>query len=104
MPSQKSVYQPNPAIVRNAYVSSFVQYKQMYQQSLDDPDGFWGEIAKQFHWENPINDGMFFKYNFDIAKGPIFAKWMNGATTNMSYNLLDQNIMNGHGDKIAFYW
>ncbi|KAJ8928991.1 hypothetical protein NQ314_018348, partial [Rhamnusium bicolor] len=104
MPSEKSVYQPNPAIARNAYISSFAQYKEMYQKSIDNPEEFWGDIAKQFYWETPIDINKFFRYNFDVTKGPIFNKWFDGATTNVSYNLLDRNIRNGHGDKIAFYW
>lgn len=104
MPSEKSVYQPNPAIAKSAYVSSFAQYKQMYQKSIDNPEEFWGEIAKQFYWETSIDVNRFFRYNFDITKGPIFNKWLDGATTNISYNLLDRNIRNGHGDKVAFYW
>lgn len=104
MTTQKSVYQPNSALVKNAYVSSFAQYKQMYQKSLDDPDGFWGEIVKQFHWETPIDDANFFKYNFDITQGPIFVKMFNEATTNIAYNVLDRNIINGHGDRVAYYW
>lgn len=76
----------------------------MYLASLNNPESFWGDIAKEFHWENPINYDNFFKYNFDVTKGPIFTKWMNGATTNITYNLLDRNIKNGHGEKIAFYW
>lgn len=31
-------------------------------------------------------------------------KWMEGATTNISFNLLDKNVKSGNGDKIAFYW
>ena len=26
------------------------EYKKMYQHSLADPDGFWGEHAKRIHW------------------------------------------------------
>ncbi|KAG5883509.1 hypothetical protein JTB14_013936 [Gonioctena quinquepunctata] len=104
MPSEKSVYLPHPDISKNAHVSSFEQYKDMHQKSLDNPEDFWGAIAKNFHWETPIDYNNFFKYNFDITKGPIFTKWMDGATTNVSYNLLDRNIRKGYGDKVAFYW
>ncbi|XP_056632408.1 acetyl-coenzyme A synthetase [Diorhabda carinulata] len=104
MPSEKSVYYPDPTVTKNAFVSSLSQYKDMYQASIDNPDEFWGNIARQFHWETPIDYDKFFRYNFDITKGPIFTKWMDGATTNISYNLLDRNVRNGHGDKVAFYW
>lgn len=76
----------------------------MYRKSLDNPEEFWGEIAKQFYWETPANHDRFFDYNFDVTKGPIFTKWLDGATTNVSFNLLDRNVRNGNGDKIAFYW
>lgn len=104
MPSEKSIYYPNSSFTKNAFVSSFIQYKEMYQKSIDNPEGFWGEIAQQFHWESPVPVDNFCRYNFDITKGPIYVKWMDGATTNICYNLLDRNIKNGHGDKIAFYW
>lgn len=104
MPSEKTVYPPNPVLAKNSYISSFAQYCEMYQQSIDNPEEFWGEIAKQFYWETPIDINKFFRYNFDITKGPIYTKWLDGATTNISYNLLDRNIRNGHGDKVAFYW
>jgi acetyl-CoA synthetase len=104
MPSEKSVYLPNAAISRNAFISSFAQYQEMYQKSIDNPEEFWGDIAKEFYWETPIDINKFFRYNFDITKGPIYTKWLDGATTNIAYNLLDRNVKNGYGDKVAFYW
>lgn len=101
--SDKAVYAPDLANARKSYISSMDQYHDMYKRSVDNPDEFWAEIAKQFHWETPVTN-KFYSYNFDISKGPIFIKWMEGATTNICYNLLDRNIRNGLGDKIAFYW
>lgn len=85
-------------------MSGMEQYLEKYQQSIDDPQEFWSEIAKQFHWETPAQQDKFLQYNFDIGKGPISIKWMEGATTNICYNLLDRNIKRGHGESIAFYW
>lgn len=76
----------------------------MYQQSINNPEEFWSEIAKQFYWETAANIDRFFVYNFDITKGPVYIKWLDGATTNISYNLLDRNVQRGFGDKVAFYW
>ena len=44
------------------------------------------------------------KYNFDLKKARIKIEWMKGAKTNISYNCLDRNVENGHGDKVAFHW
>jgi len=51
-----------------------------------------------------VIEDKFFSYNFDLSKGDIFIKWMEGASTNISFNLLDKNVKSGNGDKIAFYW
>lgn len=98
------VFEPNPMISKNAYVSSMDQYRKLHKESLENPEGFWGDVAKQFHWEDPPLPNKFFSYNFDIRKGPIYTKWMDGATTNICYNLLDRNVRNGRADNIAFYW
>lgn len=98
------LFAPNEEISKNAYISSFEQYQEMYKKSIEDPQSFWGTIAKQFHWETESNASDFFSYNFDHRKGSIFTKWMSGASTNLSYNLLDRNVKNGLADNIAYYW
>lgn len=96
-------YPPPSRLLNESHVKSFEEYKQMHQRSVDDPEAFWGEIAKQFYWKSP-QTGKFLDYNFDCRKGRIFVKWMEGAKTNICYNALDRHINNGHGDKVAFYW
>lgn len=98
------VFAPNKEISKDAYIGSFEQYQEMYKKSIEDPQSFWGPIAKQFHWETEAKPNEYFSYNFDIRKGSIFTKWMAGASTNISYNLLDRNVKNGLADNIAYYW
>ncbi|XP_029169750.1 acetyl-coenzyme A synthetase [Nylanderia fulva] len=98
------IYYPNPELTKRSHCSSMEQYREMHKKSVEDPVKFWGEIAKQFYWETPAIDDKFFSYNFDVNKGDVFIKWMEGATTNISFNLLDKAVKSGHGDKIAFYW
>lgn len=100
----EAVFNPKPGIVKRSYVQSMEEYKLLHKKSIENPAEFWGEIAKQFHWETPIDSNKFFSYNFDITKGPIDIKWMPGATTNICFNLLDKNVKCGLGDKIAYYW
>lgn len=104
MPSEENIYQPDVKLARAAHVSSFQQYQDLYKESIDQPEKFWGNISKQFHWETPADPSNFMNFNFDISKGPIFIKFLEGASTNICYNLLDRNIKNGHGDKVAFFW
>uniref|UniRef100_A0A8C2Q6L3 Acetyl-coenzyme A synthetase n=1 Tax=Cyprinus carpio TaxID=7962 RepID=A0A8C2Q6L3_CYPCA len=65
---------------------------------------FWGDVAKDFFWKTKYT-GKFLDYNFDVTKGEIFVKCMEGATTNICYNVLDRNVYERKlGDKVAFYW
>jgi len=102
--SDNAVFYPKPDAVERSYVPSMEEYHRLHKESLDNPAKFWGDIAQQFHWETPSNPEDFCSYNFDRSKGKIFVKWMEGATTNISYNLLDRNVKRGNGEKIAYYW
>ncbi|XP_057680686.1 acetyl-coenzyme A synthetase, cytoplasmic isoform X2 [Corythoichthys intestinalis] len=87
-----------------AHVPTFEKYKEMYMQSVQDPDKFWGDMAKEFFWKTKHN-GRFLDYNFDVTKGDIFIKCMEGASTNVCYNVLDRNVHDRKlGDKVAFFW
>jgi len=97
------LFQPPESLKNESHVKSMDQYREMYQRSVDDPEGFWSDIAKEFHWESPPT-GKFLEYNFDVRNGPIFIKWMQGAKTNVCYNAVDRHVRNGLGDKIAFLW
>lgn len=101
--ANNKLFQPPDDLLNSAHVQGMDNYRKMYNKSINDPEAFWGEIAKDFHWESQPS-GKFFDYNFDYTKGPIFIKWMEGARTNICYNVLDRHIERGLGDKIAFYW
>ncbi|XP_067904481.1 acetyl-coenzyme A synthetase, cytoplasmic isoform X2 [Heterodontus francisci] len=103
-PVDQDVYHAAPEVVNGAYVPNFQKYKDLYLQSIQNPEEFWGKIAKEYYWKCP-RTGRFLDYNFDHTKGKIYIKWMEGATTNICYNVLDRNVNEKkQGDKIAFYW
>ena len=94
---------PDSRITAEAHISSMEQYQQMYKRSVEQPEQFWGKVAEQFHWHKPATT--FLSYNFNVEKGPIFIKWMEGAQTNVCYNVLDRIITEKNGENtIAFYW
>ena len=97
------IFPPLQRIQDETHVKNMDQYREMYKRSVEDAEGFWGDIAKSFHWESQPK-GKFLDFNFDVRQGPVFIKWMEGAKTNICYNALDRHVNNGHGDKIAFYW
>lgn len=51
-------FPPPASLSKDAQVSTREQYDKMYQQSINDPDAFWGNIAKSFfwkkEWQNPV--------------------------------------------------
>ncbi|MQL81867.1 hypothetical protein Taro_014331 [Colocasia esculenta] len=95
---------PSPDFSAQALISSPEQYGAMYRRSVDDPSGFWSDIAKEFYWKQGWGDGPVVQENLDVRKGPVKIEWFKGATTNICYNALDRIIERGDGDKIAIYW
>lgn len=42
----------------------------MYQRSIEDPSGFWSEIASEFYWKKKWGEKACSE-NFDVRKGSI---------------------------------
>ncbi|XP_067383203.1 acetyl-coenzyme A synthetase, cytoplasmic isoform X2 [Channa argus] len=101
---KEDVFHGSDDLKKEAHISSFEKYKELYTKSVVNPDDFWGDIAKDFFWKTK-HKGQFLQYNFDVTRGKIFIKCMEGASTNICYNLLDRNVHERNlGDKVAFYW
>ncbi|XP_020581336.1 acetyl-coenzyme A synthetase, chloroplastic/glyoxysomal [Phalaenopsis equestris] len=94
---------PSPEFSAQALVSSPEQYAEMYKRSIEDPAGFWSEIASQFYWKKKW-DPKVFSENLDARKGIVKIEWFIGGITNICYNALDVNIEAGNGDKVAILW
>ncbi|XP_038577912.1 acetyl-coenzyme A synthetase, cytoplasmic isoform X3 [Micropterus salmoides] len=101
---KEDVFHGSEDLKKEAHIPSFDKYKELYLKSIESPDEFWGDFAKDFFWKTK-HTGQFFDYNFDVTKGEIFIKCMEGASTNICYNVLDCNVHERKlGDKVAFYW
>ncbi|MDH7509396.1 MAG: AMP-binding protein, partial [Methanomassiliicoccales archaeon] len=68
----------------------------MLKRALDDPEGFWGEIASELHWFKPW-DKVFEQTNDTF-------KWFSGGLTNLSYNCVDYHVKKGRGNRAAIIW
>ena len=72
------------------------RYQQLYQQSLDDPEGFWGQQAQRLDWfvkPTRIKDVSYALDDFRI-------KWFEDGVLNVSVNCLDRQLAQ-RGDKTA---
>ncbi|KAL4191870.1 hypothetical protein AMTRI_Chr06g169400 [Amborella trichopoda] len=94
---------PSQEFTSQALVSSPEQYMSMYKRSIEDPAGFWSDIASKFYWEVKWGEKVFSE-NMDIRKGTVNIEWFKGGRTNICYNALDRHIQAGNGGQIAIYW
>lgn len=90
---------PPQQVISRTNVRTLEEYEQMWQRSIDDPEAFWAEQAKEFlHWEKPWNKVL----SYDFNEG--WARWFEGGKTNVSYNCLDRNLKSWRRNKAAIIW
>ena len=92
------VFHPDPKWSEQAHVKSLDQYREMYRESVEQPEEFWGKVAERLHWFKKWDRVM----EYDFVKANI--KWFEGGKLNVSYNCLDRHVEAGHGDQIALIW
>ncbi|MBI4125742.1 MAG: acetate--CoA ligase [Deltaproteobacteria bacterium] len=97
--SEKRKFSPSESFRSKAHIQSFDEYQKMYERSIKDPEGFWGELAQNFVWFKKWNKVR--SYDF---KNRIEIKWFEGAKTNITVNCLDRHVENGLGDRTAIIW
>ena len=89
-------FPPPAAFAAQAHIKSLEEYDALYKRSIEDPEGFWGEVAGAYHF--------FKKWDRVLEWDLPFCKWFVGARTNVSYNCLDYQIEQGRGDHTAILW
>ena len=88
-----------PASIKGKTDIDLPKYQEMYKQSIEDPEGFWGEQAKEFvTWQSPWEAVL--DWDFETAR----IEWFKGGKLNISYNCLDRHVEAGHGDQTALIW
>lgn len=90
-------YPVKTSIKTKSYLKSIDEYQEMYKRSVEDPEGFWLEAAKNITWfqfPKKASQG-----NFD---GVNHAWFMDGKL-NASYNCLDRHLEK-RGSKTAIIW
>lgn len=67
-------------------IKSYEEYQQAWKKSVEDSEGFWGDIASHFQWKKPWDSVL--KWNF---KEPS-VKWFDGAQLNITENCIDRHL------------
>jgi acetyl-CoA synthetase len=89
--SENRTFPPSPEFARDANAKADI-----YDEAERDRLAFWEKQASRLHW--------FKKWDQVLDWQPPFAKWFVGGKLNASYNALDRHVLEGRGDRVAFYF
>jgi len=96
--AEERVFQPPEELSKSAHIRSLDQYKEIYQRSLDDPEGFWAEAAEQLDWYKKWDKVLVEDFNEGKHE------WFVGGKLNVSYNCLDRHLKTWRKNKAALIW
>jgi len=84
---------PTDEIIKKAHIKN---YEELYQKSIEHPEAFWENIARQLLWFKSWNKVLQWQYPY--------ARWFIGAQTNIVYNALDRWQKTPIAEKLALIW
>lgn len=73
------------------------KYEEIFQRSIKDPEGFWGEAAEAIDWYKKWDKVL------DDSRKP-FYRWFAGGELNTCYNALDRHVERGRADQTALIY
>lgn len=88
-----------PANIADRCLINPEQYHEKYQQSVSDPDAFWGEQGHILDWIKPYQKVK----NTSFAPGNVSIKWYEDGTLNLAANCLDRHLAE-RGNETAIIW
>ncbi|NIJ43344.1 acetyl-CoA synthetase [Parvibaculum indicum] len=75
------------------------KYREMYDASVNDPEGFWREHGQRIDWIKPytrVKDTSYDPHNVSI-------KWFEDGSLNAAANCIDRHLEK-NGDRVAIIW
>ncbi|MBL4832290.1 MAG: acetate--CoA ligase [Aliivibrio sp.] len=96
--SEVHVYPVKQHIAENAHADE-AKYREMYQQSVINPEGFWREHGQIVDWIKPFTKVK----NTSFDTGHVDIKWFEDGTLNVSANCIDRHLAT-RGDEVAIIW
>ena len=75
------------------------EYIKMYNESINDSEGFWKKHAKRINWIKNFSKVK----NISFDKTDLYIKWFEDGTLNVSANCIDRHLKN-NSDKVALLW
>jgi acetyl-CoA synthetase len=93
---ENRVFAPPAEFAAKAHIKSVAEYEAMYRRSVEQPDQFWAEAAKELDWFAP--------WTRVIEGEAQHAKWFINGKLNLSYNCVDRHALGARTNKIALIW
>ncbi|NMM45300.1 acetate--CoA ligase [Rhodospirillaceae bacterium KN72] len=90
---------PVPTEVASRALVDDAKYQEMYDRSVKDPDGFWGDHGKRIDWFKPYTKVK----NVSYDPHNVSIKWYEDGTLNAAYNCIDRHLEK-RGDQTAIIW
>ena len=91
-----TVHKPSKEFAAKARIPSMAAYKKLYKESIDKPEKFWGNEAKELIWQK--------KWTKVLDWKPPFAKWFDGGKLNVCENCVDRHAAVPRRNKAAIIW
>ncbi|HEB76170.1 MAG TPA: acetate--CoA ligase [Nitrospirae bacterium] len=92
-------FPPSEEFSRRAHIKSMAEYEELYRRSVEDPEGFWAEMAeKSISWFRKWDKVL----EYDFEKPHV--RWFSGGRLNASYNCLDRHVKTPLRNKAAIVW
>jgi len=95
--SSTSIFPVADAVATSAWIDEAGYFK-LYQQSIDDPEGFWREQSKRISWIKQPTKIKDVSYTGDVR-----IRWFQDGTLNAAYNCLDRHLAI-RADQTAILW
>ena len=92
------LYPVPEAIAKAAHIDNG-KYQKMYQESVENPDGFWAEHGKRLDWIKPYTKVK----NTTFEYPDVSINWFEDGTLNVSANCIDRHLEK-HANKVAIIW
>lgn len=99
MMEENRVFPAPKEFAKNAAIKSMDEYKALYNESLKNPDKFWGKMAEQLEWYKKWD-----KYEVGDFKDKPDIRHFVGGKINVAVNCLDRHLKTARKNKAALIW
>ena len=94
--SEQKIFEIPASAKEKAWIDND-NYLKMYQESIEDPEGFWDKQADRLDWFKKWDRTLDWDYN------KAYIRWYEGGKLNVSHNCLDRHL-EARGDQKALIW